>query len=356
RPAARVGGAVVPLRLEPGEALLARSGRGLRHRRVGSSRGPPALPSGHGAPAHGRRAGPRAPRRRQGLRGAARRGRRHLPVGGAHQRPHPDRDVACTAARDAGGRGRAAARAGGAVSVGGAGPRAARDAAGALPRSAGDHATAAPRRAAAAVRLRAARRALGPGDPRRRRCAAAAGPRAAGPARRCSPARGDDRPRPAARTGGSHTAGRRVAAGPRSDRRRDPRAPRHPGPDVTDAPSVLDLDPGLAAVLPEGDRPAARAASPVCARPLAPGEWDAFAEYGGREDWLGLLLAAGFLSRSIECVGETVSEILGPGDLLRPWDQDGDYPVPGIDTKWRVLEPATIAVLDGEFAARIAPW
>jgi len=125
---------------------------------------------------------------------------------------------------------------------------------------------------------------------------------------------------------------------------------------VTDAPSVLDLDPGLAAVLPEGDRPAARAASPVCARPLAPGEWDAFAEYGGREDWLGLLLAAGFLSRSIECVGETVSEILGPSDLLRPWDQDGDYPVPGIDTKWRVLEPATIAVLDGEFAARIAPW
>lgn len=72
--------------------------------------------------------------------------------------------------------------------------------------------------------------------------------------------------------------------------------------------------------------------------------------------WLGLLVLDGLLLRRV-CVGShSACEVLAPGDVFRPWDEDrSPGPIPVI-VDWRVLRPSWLAVLDGEFARRMAPW
>ncbi len=123
------------------------------------------------------------------------------------------------------------------------------------------------------------------------------------------------------------------------------------------ASSLLDLDRGLAAALPDGQRERARAALRARTRTLERGAWDAIGDYGDRASWMGLLVTDGFLSRRTTCGEETVGEIVGPGDLLRPWDHDAEYPVvDGISTTRQVLAAMTIAIIDEDLATRIAAW
>jgi CRP/FNR family transcriptional regulator, cyclic AMP receptor protein len=119
---------------------------------------------------------------------------------------------------------------------------------------------------------------------------------------------------------------------------------------------ILDLDSDLAAAVPEEERERARAGALAHTRTLPRGAWDAIGDYGECADWMGLLVIDGFLARETTCAAEAVTEIIGPGDLLRPWDHDGDYPLEGITTAWQVLRPVTIALLDADFARRAAPW
>jgi CRP-like cAMP-binding protein len=48
--------------------------------------------------------------------------------------------------------------------------------------------------------------------------------------------------------------------------------------------------------------------------------------------------------------------VLGPADLLRPWDHDGDDALLPAIAAWRVLSPARLAVLDARWAMRMAAW
>jgi CRP/FNR family transcriptional regulator, cyclic AMP receptor protein len=119
---------------------------------------------------------------------------------------------------------------------------------------------------------------------------------------------------------------------------------------------ILDLDAELAEAVPEGQRERARAGALVRTRMLPRGRWDAIGDYGECNDWMGLLVIEGFVARETVSEEETVSEIIGPGDLLRPWDHDGEYPIEGITTAWQVIDATTIALLDGDFARRCAAW
>src|SRR3954470_2739935 len=67
--------------------------------------------------------------------------------------------------------------------------------------------------------------------------------------------------------------------------------------------------------------------------------------------FIGLLLIDGTLSRDVELGGRRCSELLGPGDLLRPADyEDGELASVPSESALNVLESARIAVLDGRFA------
>jgi len=120
--------------------------------------------------------------------------------------------------------------------------------------------------------------------------------------------------------------------------------------------NLLHTDSRLAGVLSTGQL--ARAASPaqVRAQLLSPGGWDPPAASAEGSSWLGLLVLDGFISLETSYFGDSALEILGPGDLLRPWDEKLEYPLAAITSRWRVLTPATVALLDDEFAARIASW
>lgn len=79
---------------------------------------------------------------------------------------------------------------------------------------------------------------------------------------------------------------------------------------------------------------------------LEPGEWKPPTVQ--RPDALGLLVIEGLLTRSVRVMDRECPELLGAGDLLRPWDPSSG-PLDG-EAVWRVLTPVTVAVLDGRFA------
>jgi CRP/FNR family cyclic AMP-dependent transcriptional regulator len=88
------------------------------------------------------------------------------------------------------------------------------------------------------------------------------------------------------------------------------------------------------------------------------GDWDpqAGALPERFDGWLGMLVLDGLLIRAVDIEGLRCCEILGPGDLLRPWDEDGREATLDTRTTWRVVEPARVALLDDGFARRACRW
>lgn len=105
-----------------------------------------------------------------------------------------------------------------------------------------------------------------------------------------------------------------------------------------------------------------RAASVAVRRCVAPkvvlprGAWEAPTDASRHRNWLGLLVIEGLLTRKVEVDGLCAQELLGPGDLLRPWDDEGSTSALATQTTWGVCDRASVALLDGRFAATAAPW
>ena len=120
---------------------------------------------------------------------------------------------------------------------------------------------------------------------------------------------------------------------------------------------VADLDPDLVGTLPAVRIDSARSASVAAVITVQPGEWDAAAvadEVGGG---YGLLVLDGLLVRRVGFDGRFGAELLGGGDLLRPWETDGaaSGSLP-FETTWRVMVATRAAVLDLAWASRMAPF
>jgi hypothetical protein len=74
------------------------------------------------------------------------------------------------------------------------------------------------------------------------------------------------------------------------------------------------------------------------------------------EGSLGLLMLRGLLSRRVGRRGRFGAELLGPGDLLRPWDDPTEQADMAFTTDWRVIQVVRFADLDRRFALRAAPY
>lgn len=116
---------------------------------------------------------------------------------------------------------------------------------------------------------------------------------------------------------------------------------------------LLDLDPDLGRLL-DGERLAsARLALPVRAVAVPVGEWDLSRLHGVDASNVGLLLVEGVIARELT-LGDTVSsELLGAGDLLRPWALDEYAQLVESVTCWNVLSPVRIAILGQSQTARL---
>lgn len=71
---------------------------------------------------------------------------------------------------------------------------------------------------------------------------------------------------------------------------------------------------------------------------------------------IGLLVLDGMLIRRVGVDGRFGAELLGGGDLLRPWQNQQGQLTLAHTTGWRVLEPVRVAVLDGRVAQRFARY
>lgn len=115
---------------------------------------------------------------------------------------------------------------------------------------------------------------------------------------------------------------------------------------------LLDLDPDLADLL-DGDRRAAAAEGLLVRTAGIPaGRWDPLAEPVMAPEGLGALLVEGIVLRQVGVRVRLAAELLGPGDLLRPWAPAEQWWSP--ETSFRVLVPVRLALLDLNATARLA--
>jgi CRP/FNR family transcriptional regulator, cyclic AMP receptor protein len=106
---------------------------------------------------------------------------------------------------------------------------------------------------------------------------------------------------------------------------------------------------------------AARDPESVAAASLAETEWLEVGPWHPEEMALqprghyGLLLIEGVLIRAVALGVRDGLELLGPGDIARPWVDFGDDSSIEVHARWNVHQRARIAHLDQRFAARMAP-
>ena len=125
---------------------------------------------------------------------------------------------------------------------------------------------------------------------------------------------------------------------------------------VTDLISIVDADPDLADLLDDSELERARREALTRVRRLSTGEWDPAGAMEPDKHHRGFLIIEGLLSREVDVLGRTCVELLGPGDVLRPWRWDSEGSHVHAEVGWLVLEPTRLAVLDHGLVVRMNPW
>jgi len=120
--------------------------------------------------------------------------------------------------------------------------------------------------------------------------------------------------------------------------------------------AVLVHDPDLAGTL-RGERLRRAERDLVAATTVAfEGAWDPLAPGEDVRGGIGLLVLEGLVVRRVGREGRYGAELLGPGDLMRPWEHDGEDVSLPFPASFLVIERAVLAVLDIRFATRAAPY
>jgi CRP/FNR family transcriptional regulator, cyclic AMP receptor protein len=127
-------------------------------------------------------------------------------------------------------------------------------------------------------------------------------------------------------------------------------------PDQRSAVYVLDADPDLGALLPAERMASARRALVARLYRAGVGHWQDERMHRGGPEQLGLLVLDGVIARELLLSDNVTTELLGAGDLLRPWQDQGPSTLLRAQVRWTVLEPVSGAVLDQAFARRVAPF
>jgi CRP-like cAMP-binding protein len=121
--------------------------------------------------------------------------------------------------------------------------------------------------------------------------------------------------------------------------------------------AVLERDPDLLEGLSSEQAADARRRARAPAVTLEPGPWATPSGPGERfRGHLGLLVLDGLMTRNIAHGPMRSTELIGGGDLLRPWSHDDRLGSLPVSTSWFVLRPTTLAVLDGRFAEAVCRW
>ena len=119
---------------------------------------------------------------------------------------------------------------------------------------------------------------------------------------------------------------------------------------------VLDADPDLADVLDAQELEEARYALVAPAITLNRGDWSPRQAIPAKKGQLGVLVTEGILCRELVIGDSACAELVGPGDLLRPWEGGSRGLLVSCDVRWHVLKEAQLAILGRRFAELAARW
>lgn len=117
---------------------------------------------------------------------------------------------------------------------------------------------------------------------------------------------------------------------------------------------LLEEDPDLGAALDEPAEARKRCVARVVEFDRG-APWAADEPEGGADRLGYLVLEGAFVNRLSVAGGETV-DLLGPGDLLRPWPTQDGYSELLSSCRWQVVERARLALLDRGFLEQAGRW
>lgn len=117
---------------------------------------------------------------------------------------------------------------------------------------------------------------------------------------------------------------------------------------------LLDYDPALGATLRPERRAEARERAVAPVVEVAPGTHTTAELAGGTRPPYGALVLDGIVNRTLLLDGVVSAQLIGRGDLLHI-AADGDELVAAV-TRWTVLEPLTVALLDERFLLTVRRW
>src|SRR5579862_6725559 len=117
---------------------------------------------------------------------------------------------------------------------------------------------------------------------------------------------------------------------------------------------ILRADAELAEAIPPERRQ--EALESCTAREVRIAAGDGLSEVSPLSNGLGILVLSGLLVRRVGIEGRFGAELLGEGDLLRPWQDESDTHTLPLQTGWTVANSTRLAWLDEDFIRHLSKY
>lgn len=120
--------------------------------------------------------------------------------------------------------------------------------------------------------------------------------------------------------------------------------------------ALLELDSELGCLLSIERADAAAREIRVRVTSIATGEWDGSRLVDADPAHYGLLVLDGVMAREVVLHSMVSSELLGAGDIVRPWRIEGSPQLLPLSVRWNALTPVRIALLDRRVAGQLGAY
>ena len=120
--------------------------------------------------------------------------------------------------------------------------------------------------------------------------------------------------------------------------------------------ALLELDPELGCLLSPERRTLATRELRVRVSAFPVGAWDGSRLTEADPAHYGLLIVNGVLAREVVLMDTVSTELLGPGDIMRPWHVEGPPELLPVVVRWNALSEVRIGLLDRAVSAQLGAY
>jgi len=119
---------------------------------------------------------------------------------------------------------------------------------------------------------------------------------------------------------------------------------------------LLDAEPDLGRLMSAEQIEQARSQLLIRRHVVEAGPWDGERLRDAGPEHVGLLILDGLMTRELALADNVSGELLGPGDLVRPWQAGGPERLVPYEVRWTALERTALGVLDRRFALALTHY